>query len=149
MYSHFTLFPVRQTLRSSNTIIHTSSNTGISSTKIHTISPLTCNCFSRFRILWQLSNSSVNNMLSQLSHLLCYANSAVNPIIYNFMSGEWPLKKHIATAVYKFNCLCTISVNKIYKVRCIKKTLNFTNKSLSNTILCLQIGLDIVLYLSL
>ncbi|KAG5868993.1 hypothetical protein JTB14_014374 [Gonioctena quinquepunctata] len=41
------------------------------------------------RLVVHLKNSEVNRALSLVSHWLCYANSAVNPIIYNFMSGKF------------------------------------------------------------
>lgn len=36
-----------------------------------------------------LSNTEINRAFFCISHWLCYANSAVNPIIYNFMSGKF------------------------------------------------------------
>ncbi|XP_072396328.1 orexin/Hypocretin receptor type 1-like [Diabrotica undecimpunctata] len=41
------------------------------------------------RLTVRLSNSEINRAFSLISHWLCYANSAVNPIIYNFMSGKF------------------------------------------------------------
>lgn len=41
------------------------------------------------RVTIGLTNSDTNQALALMSHWLCYANSAVNPIIYNFMSGKF------------------------------------------------------------
>ncbi|XP_018019082.1 somatostatin receptor type 1 [Hyalella azteca] len=46
------------------------------------------------RVAGVMSNSPLNRLLSQVSHLLCYANSAVNPIIYNFMSDKFRREFH-------------------------------------------------------
>ncbi|ENN70853.1 hypothetical protein YQE_12516, partial [Dendroctonus ponderosae] len=37
----------------------------------------------------ELSHTEFNRAISLVIHWLCYANSAVNPIIYNFMSGKY------------------------------------------------------------
>ncbi|VEN64006.1 unnamed protein product, partial [Callosobruchus maculatus] len=42
----------------------------------------------QIRLTVHLTNSEPNRAFSLVSHWLIYANSAVNPIIYNFMSGE-------------------------------------------------------------
>ncbi|GLV39882.1 Tachykinin-like receptor at 86C [Carabus blaptoides fortunei] len=45
--------------------------------------------FSVLRLLMQLPQNDTNTTLALLSHWMCYANSAVNPVIYNFMSGNF------------------------------------------------------------
>ncbi|XP_025411369.1 orexin receptor type 2-like isoform X2 [Sipha flava] len=48
--------------------------------------------------------SQVTALISNLSHWLCYANSAVNPLIYNFMSGSFLL-----TIFRRMNKVCRSS----------------------------------------
>lgn len=36
-----------------------------------------------------IQNPTVISMISLTSHLLVYFNSAINPVIYNFMSGKY------------------------------------------------------------
>ena len=52
----------------------------------------------------KLLQSETITVLSLLSHWLCYANSAVNPLIYNFMSGEMTL------LIFRFFIEFTISL---------------------------------------
>ncbi|XP_076267221.1 orexin/Hypocretin receptor type 1-like [Rhynchophorus ferrugineus] len=51
------------------------------------------------RLTINLSNSEPNRAISLVSHWLCYANSAVNPIIYNFMSGKF--RQEFKSAFFK------------------------------------------------
>ncbi|XP_034826661.1 orexin/Hypocretin receptor type 1-like [Maniola hyperantus] len=41
------------------------------------------------RYVLDMEQNDVITCLALLSHVLCYANSAVNPLIYNFMSGKY------------------------------------------------------------
>lgn len=43
--------------------------------------------FNRYTI--DITQNEVIAILSLISHALCYANSAINPLIYNFMSGKY------------------------------------------------------------
>lgn len=40
-----------------------------------------------------LKQTESNQAMSLIAHWLCYVNSAVNPIIYNFMSGKFSISK--------------------------------------------------------
>ncbi|XP_049835137.1 orexin receptor type 2-like [Schistocerca gregaria] len=44
------------------------------------------------RYTMDIPQNDATSIISMLSHWLCYANSAVNPIIYNFMSGKFRLE---------------------------------------------------------
>nr|XP_022914652.1 orexin receptor type 2-like isoform X1 [Onthophagus taurus]XP_022914653.1 orexin receptor type 2-like isoform X1 [Onthophagus taurus] len=41
------------------------------------------------RLTMEMRNNEVNRAFSMFSHWLCYVNSAVNPLIYNFMSKKF------------------------------------------------------------
>lgn len=42
-----------------------------------------------FRYTIEIGQNEIIAVLTLISHWLCYANSAVNPVIYNFMSGKF------------------------------------------------------------
>ncbi|XP_022914661.2 orexin/Hypocretin receptor type 1-like [Onthophagus taurus] len=63
------------------------------------------------RIIIGLKNTDTNRAFSLVSHWLCYANSAVNPIIYNFMSGKF--RKEFRRAV---GCCTTSPSNGNYEM---------------------------------
>ncbi|KAJ9574925.1 hypothetical protein L9F63_007891, partial [Diploptera punctata] len=53
------------------------------------------------RYTMNIPSSDVMVTIALLSHWLCYANSAVNPVIYNFMSGEFI---HMFTLLHTEKC---------------------------------------------
>ncbi|XP_052873283.1 neuropeptide SIFamide receptor-like [Anopheles cruzii] len=50
-----------------------------------------------------IGQSDIVAVLSLFSHWLCYANSAVNPVIYNFMSGKF--RREFKNVLEKCRCL--------------------------------------------
>uniref|UniRef100_A0A182Q9T1 G-protein coupled receptors family 1 profile domain-containing protein n=1 Tax=Anopheles farauti TaxID=69004 RepID=A0A182Q9T1_9DIPT len=50
-----------------------------------------------------IGQSDIVAVLSLFSHWLCYANSAINPVIYNFMSGKF--RREFKNALEKCRCL--------------------------------------------
>ncbi|KAG7301077.1 hypothetical protein JYU34_015467 [Plutella xylostella] len=54
------------------------------------------------RFAYDVRQSEVMTAISLISHVMCYANSAVNPLIYNFMSGKFRREFHRSY----FRCLC-------------------------------------------
>lgn len=55
------------------------------------------------RYTFDIGQSDIVAVLSLFSHWLCYANSAVNPVIYNFMSGKF--RREFKNALEKCHCL--------------------------------------------
>ncbi|XP_063708959.1 orexin receptor type 2-like isoform X2 [Culicoides brevitarsis] len=55
------------------------------------------------RYATNMEQNEVISVLSLLSHWLCYANSACNPVIYNFMSGKF--RREFKNALEKCRCL--------------------------------------------
>ncbi|XP_045505083.1 orexin/Hypocretin receptor type 1-like [Colias croceus] len=54
------------------------------------------------RVAYDVQQSDIMTCISLISHVMCYANSAVNPLIYNFMSGKFRREFHRSY----FKCLC-------------------------------------------
>jgi len=68
--------------------VNSDSHKAIHSFRLKFVDPQ-CVCFSVCRYTMNIPTSHVTVAISQLAHWLCYFNSAVNPVIYNFMSGEF------------------------------------------------------------
>ncbi|XP_055383813.1 orexin receptor type 2-like isoform X2 [Condylostylus longicornis] len=58
--------------------------------------------FNIMRYTDTLPHNELTSIFSLLSHWLCYANSAINPIIYNFMSGKF--RREFRNALEKCRC---------------------------------------------
>nr|QRN45465.1 allatotropin receptor [Carausius morosus] len=58
-----------------------------------------------------IPQTDVTTAISSLSHWLCYANSAVNPVIYNFMSGKF--RREFKRTILQ--CASTSSVRHSYR----------------------------------
>ncbi|XP_061724272.1 orexin/Hypocretin receptor type 1-like [Cydia pomonella] len=56
------------------------------------------------RVAFNVQQSDVITCIALISHVMCYANSAVNPLIYNFMSGKFRREFH--RSYFKCFCCC-------------------------------------------
>ncbi|XP_034826219.1 orexin/Hypocretin receptor type 1-like [Maniola hyperantus] len=54
------------------------------------------------RVAFVVQQTEIMTCIALISHVMCYANSAVNPLIYNFMSGKFRREFHKSY----FKCLC-------------------------------------------
>ncbi|XP_053618099.1 orexin/Hypocretin receptor type 1-like isoform X2 [Plodia interpunctella] len=59
------------------------------------------------RVAYDVQQSDVMTCIALISHVMCYANSAVNPLIYNFMSGKFRREFH--RSYFKCFCCCLSS----------------------------------------
>ncbi|XP_060522178.1 orexin/Hypocretin receptor type 1-like [Cylas formicarius] len=88
------------------------------------------------RLTIKLSNSDMNRAFSLLSHWLCYANSAINPIIYNFMSGKF--RQEFKSAFFKCGQIDRSELNftrtSTYIYRYTTTTHRHSNRSKTETI---------------
>nr|XP_021190838.2 orexin/Hypocretin receptor type 1 [Helicoverpa armigera] len=56
------------------------------------------------RVAYDVQQTEVMTCIALISHVMCYANSAVNPLIYNFMSGKFRREFH--RSYFKCFCCC-------------------------------------------
>ncbi|XP_045523965.1 orexin/Hypocretin receptor type 1-like isoform X1 [Pieris brassicae] len=56
------------------------------------------------RVAYDVRQSDIMTCIALISHVMCYANSAVNPLIYNFMSGKFRREFHRSY----FKCCCCL-----------------------------------------
>ncbi|NP_001127740.1 neuropeptide receptor A5 isoform X1 [Bombyx mori] len=56
------------------------------------------------RVAFDVQQTDVMTCIALISHVMCYANSAVNPLIYNFMSGKFRREFH--RSYFKCFCCC-------------------------------------------
>lgn len=71
------------------------------------------------RLTISMKNTDTNKALFMFSHWLCYANSAVNPIIYNFMSGKFRKEFHRA---FEHCCQSTSNRQHDYQLSYLNQT---------------------------
>ena len=53
-----------------------------------------------YRYTLDMEQTDVITLLALISHVMCYANSAINPLIYNFMSGKYHTFSILTTDIY-------------------------------------------------